>query len=89
MFLRLLARGLRTGSVNSSAYARVKRIAIGDGDEKFYTVWNGVSPKMQAQLNEMKMDDLRLLARQGKLTNFGDEQFAVNSSVILSAVNEG
>jgi hypothetical protein len=83
-----LAHGLRTGSVSPRAYAKVKRIAVGDGDAEFYTIWNGVGRATQAQLNDMSVDDLMLFAKQGKLINFNDEQFQVNSLIILSAVNE-
>jgi hypothetical protein len=87
-FLRVLAHGLRTGSVSPSAYAKVRRISVGDGDAEYYTIWNGVGRATQAQLNEMTVDDLLLFAKLGKLTNFNDEQFQVNSLMILSAVNE-
>lgn len=85
--LKLLAHGLRTGSVRANAYAKVKRIAVGDGDAEYYTIWNGVGPRTQEQLNQMSIDDLLLFAKLGKLTNFNDEQFQINSHMILSSVN--
>ena len=87
-FLKTMAHGLRTGSISSSAYAKVKRIAVGDGDADYYTIWNGVGRASQKVLNEMTVEDLQLFAEQGRLTNFNDEQFQVNSLIILSAVNE-
>lgn len=87
-FLKTMAHGLRTGSISPNAYAKVKRIAFGDGDADYYTIWNGVGRATQKLLNEMTIDDLQLFAEQGRLTNFNDEQFQVNSLIILSAVNE-
>jgi hypothetical protein len=86
--LKTLAHGLRTGSISPNAYAKVKRIGVGDGDAQYYTIWNGVGRASQQILNEMTFEDLQLFAQQGRLTNFNDEQFQVNSLIILSAVNE-
>jgi hypothetical protein len=67
---------------------KVRRIAVGDGDAEYYTIWNGVGRASQKLLNEMTIDDLQLFAAQGRLTNFNDEQFQVNSLLILSAVKD-
>lgn len=88
MFLKTLAHGLRTGSISYDAYAKVRRLAVGDGDEEYYTVWNGVGRASQKILNEMTLEDLQFFVEQGRLTNFNDQQYQVNSHLILSAVPE-
>jgi hypothetical protein len=87
-FLKTLAHGLRTGAISSNAYAKVRRVAVGDGDSEYYTIWNGVGRSSQKLLNEMTLEDLRLFAEQGRLSNINDEQFQVRSEFILSAVKE-
>lgn len=85
-FLKVLAHGLQTGAVSPDAYARVKRLSVGDGDSQYHTVWNGVSAALQAQLSTMTLDDLIHFAQRGKLRSFNDEQFQVNASIILTSV---
>jgi hypothetical protein len=85
-FLKLLAHGLTTGAVSPGAYARVKRLSVGDGDSEYRTVWSGVSAALQSQLSAMTHEDLLVFARRGKLHSFEDEQFQVNAPIILGSV---
>lgn len=87
-FLKTMAHGLRTGSISPSAYAKVRRVGVGDGDEEYYTIWSGVGRASQKLLNEMTLEDLQLFADQGRLSNINNEQFQVRSQFILNAVKE-